>query len=72
MAEELYTVQEVAKILKVNINYVYDLRNHGLLTFMKLGSLKCRKTTLENFLEKYDGYDFSDMSNVKPLMEVSA
>ncbi len=67
--EMLYTVNEVAKILKTNINYVYDLRKAGLLRFLKLGSLKCRKSTLEAFLEKYDGQDLTDPFNIKELEE---
>ncbi len=32
MSEEmLYTVNEVAKILKTNVNYVYELRKAGVL-----------------------------------------
>lgn len=66
MAEEmLYTVNEVAKILKTNVNYVYELRKAGLLRFMKLGSLKCRKSTLEKFLEKNDGKDLTNPYDIK-------
>ncbi len=66
MAEEmLYTVGEVAKILKTNVNYVYELRKAGLLRFMKLGSLKCRRSTLEAFLEKNDGKDLTDPYDIK-------
>lgn len=66
MADEmLYTVGEVAKILKTNVNYVYELRKAGLLRFMKLGSLKCRKSTLEAFLEKNDGKDLTDPYDIK-------
>ena len=61
----LYTVNEVAKILKTNVNYVYELRKAGLLRFMKLGSLKCRKSTLEAFLEKNDGKDLTDPYDIK-------
>lgn len=68
MQDMLYTVKEVAEILKTNVDYVYKLKNAGLLRFIKLGSLKCRKTTLEEFLQKYDGYDLTDTSHVK-LME---
>lgn len=67
MEEMLYTVEEVAKILKTNREYVYKLRNAGLLKFMKLGCLKCRKVTLEEFLKKYDGMDLTDPSNIKSL-----
>ncbi len=67
--EMLYTVKEVAKILKTNINYVYKLRKSGLLRFLRLGELKCRKSTLEAFLEKYEGMDLTDPYNIKPLEE---
>ncbi len=65
MEDMLYTVKEVAAILKTNVTYVYKLQNAGLLRFMKIGSLKCRKSTLEEFLRKYDGCDISDPYSVK-------
>ena len=49
--ELLYTVTEVAKLLKVNRTFVYELINRGELPAVKVGSLKIRKTTLEKFLE---------------------
>lgn len=67
MEEMLYTVPEVAGILKINVDSVYKLQKAGLLRFMKLGRLKCRKSTLEEFLEKYDGYDVTDPFNVKAI-----
>lgn len=67
----LYTVKEVAAILKTNVNYVYQLQRAGLLRFMKLGSLKCRKSTLEEFLAKYDGCDITDPFNVQRVTDES-
>lgn len=67
MEDKLYTVKEVSKILKTNTDYVYALIKKGYLKCLKLGSYKIRKTTLENFLSKYDGYDLSDLENVKEL-----
>lgn len=67
MEDMLYTVPEVAKILKTNVDYVYSLQRAGLLKFMKIGRLKCRKSTLEAFLEKFDGQDVSDPFNVKEV-----
>lgn len=67
MEEMLYTVQEVASILKTNQDYVYELKKAGLLKFMKIGRWKCRKATLEEFLQKYDGYDISDPENIKKV-----
>ena len=67
MPDMLYTVKEVAEILKTNENYVYELHKAGLLKFLKIGRLKCRKSTLEEFLEKYDGKDLTDPFNVKEI-----
>ncbi len=60
MEQMLYTVPEVAEILKTNTDYVYKLQRAGVLKFLKMGRWKCRKKTLEEFLEKYDGHDISD------------
>ena len=69
MEDALYTVKEVAAILKTNTDYVYKLQSTGLLKFMKLGRLKCRKKSLEEFLEKYDGCDVTDPTHIIPLEE---
>lgn len=67
MMDELYTVKEVSGILKVNVHTVYDLIKAGLLPALKLGSLKVRRISLMNFLEKYDGMDLSDLTDIKNL-----
>lgn len=68
MAEQmLYTIQDVAKALKVSRNKVYELKRKGLIPFMKLGAWKCRREALEEFLREYEGYDLTDLSNIKPL-----
>lgn len=67
MEDALYTVPEVAAILKTNVEYVYKLQKSGLVRFIKVGRLKCRKKTLEDFLEKYEGCDISDPFNVKQI-----
>lgn len=69
MEDRLYTVREVADILKTNVDYVYKLQKAGLIKFMKIGRLKCRKSTLEKFLEKYDGCDISDPFNIQTMKE---
>ncbi len=51
--EPLYTVKEVAKILKVNADSVYALINQNQLPGLKLGSIKIRGSDLERFIEKY-------------------
>ncbi|MBN1046221.1 DNA-binding protein [Clostridium botulinum] len=67
MSEMLYTVKETSKILKTNTDYVYSLIRKGYLRCLKLGSYKIRKSTLEEFLEKYEDFDLSDLDNVKEL-----
>lgn len=69
MEDMLYTVPEVAEILKTNVDYVYSLQRSGLLKFMKIGRLKCRKSTLEAFLERFDGLDVTDPFNVRKVNE---
>lgn len=64
MENMLYTVKQVAEILQTNTDYVHKLRKSGVLKFMKLGQLKCRKETLEAFLRKYDGCE-DDPFNLK-------
>jgi excisionase family DNA binding protein len=71
MNQMLYTVPEVAEILKCNQTRVHNLRKAGLIPFMKLGQYKCRREALEEFLRKAEGYDVSDPFNIVPL-EVNA
>lgn len=63
----VYTIKQVAEILHCGQNYVRKLNKAGLLQFMKLGSLKVRKETLDEFLRKYDGMDLSDPFHIVPL-----
>lgn len=69
MEKMLYTVAEAAEVLMCNASTVYKLRNAGLLPFLKLGRLKCRREALEDFLKKYEGYDITDPQNIKPLSD---
>ena len=47
----LYTVTEVAKMLKVNRNFVYKLIKDGELEAVKIGSIKVRKEALNRYIE---------------------
>ena len=67
--DELYTVKEVAKIMKVNVHKVYDLIHAGLLSALKLGTIKIRKESLAEFLRKYDGMDLTDLNNICSIVE---
>lgn len=48
----LYTVTEVAKMLKVNRNFVYKLINNGELEAVRIGSIKVRKEALNRYVER--------------------
>ena len=46
----LLTVSEVAKLLKVNRNFVYKLINNGELEAVRIGSIKVRKEALNRYV----------------------
>lgn len=65
----LYTAKEIAKILKVNVDYVHKLRKSGILPFMKMGQFKCLRSSLEKFLQDYEGKDVTNPENIHDLEE---
>jgi excisionase family DNA binding protein len=67
MDDVLYTVQEVSKLIKTNITYVYELIRKGYLPALKLGSYKIRRTALIEFLEKYEGKDLTNLDEITDL-----
>ena len=48
----LLTVSEVAKLLKVNRNFVYNLIKNGELEAVRIGSIKVRKEALNRYIDK--------------------
>ena len=68
MEDVLYTVPEVAKLMKTNAAYVYSLIKTGLLPVLKLGSFKVRRTALLEFLERYEGMDLTDPADIKKIV----
>ena len=53
----LYTVTEVAKLLKVNRNFVYKIINNGELEAVRIGSIKVKREALDRYIERkvYNG-----------------
>ena len=47
----LLTVSEVAKLLKVNRNFVYNLIKNGELEAVRIGSIKVRKEALNRYID---------------------
>lgn len=56
----VYTISEVAALLKVNKNYVYTLINNGYLKSIKFGCRKVTRASLLEFLDTYDGTDVDE------------
>ena len=48
----LYTVTEVAKMLKVNRNFVYKIINNGELEAVRIGSIKVREEALNEYINR--------------------
>ena len=68
-SDMLYTANEVAKILKVNVDYVHKLRKSGILPFFFFVQYKCRRSSLEKFLQDYEGKDITNPEYVRDLKE---
>ena len=47
----LLSVSEVAKLLKVNRNFVYNLIKNGELEAARIGSIKVKKEALNRYIE---------------------
>jgi excisionase family DNA binding protein len=67
MEDVVYTVVETAKLIKTNPAYVYSLIKKGILPVLKLGSYKIRREALLEFLEKYEGMDLTDPSDIHKI-----
>jgi hypothetical protein len=55
--EPIYTVKEVAKILRTNSQAVYRLIGAKKLPGLRLGAIKVRGKDLEHFIEQYPVMD---------------
>lgn len=67
--DRVLSVKEVAVILNTSKETVYKLHNVGLLKGLRLGHLGFREKTLDEFLEKWDGYDLRDLENPRLILE---
>ena len=68
MSPKIYTVSEVAEILKVNKNKVYSLINNGYLKAMKLGTIKITDEGLREFLDNSKNKSYGDMDKVSDFV----
>ena len=49
--EKLFTIREVAKILKTNVNFVYYEIDKGKLPYVLIESKKIRENTLNEYIK---------------------
>lgn len=67
--DELLSVAEVAKILKIGLNYATELIiKKGVIPSIQLNGRKVRRKTLEAWLEKMEGMDLKNPENPVPIL----
>ena len=57
----LLSVSEVAKMLKVNRNFVYKIINNGELEAVRIGSIKVKREALNRYIDNnviMGGYNY--------------
>ena len=71
---KLYSVKEVASLLSISKNRVYDLIYANRIPAMDLGGLKVRHEALADFLKNTEGYevDFNHPENLYVLQKRTA
>ena len=62
--KKLLTVLEAGKVLGIGRIKVYELIKNGYLPALNIGGLKVRREALDEFLLKYEGYDFTNINNI--------
>ena len=60
--QKLYSVKELTKISGLNKNLIYDFINFGYLK-----AIKVTENSWNEFIDKYNGYDLSDLKNPKKI-----
>lgn len=66
--KKLFTVIETGKVLGIGRIKVYELIKGGFLPALNLGGLKVRRESIDEFLSKYEGYDFSDIKHISKII----
>jgi len=71
---KLYSVKEVASLLSISKNRVYDLIYANRIPAMDFGGLKVRHEALADFLKNTEGYevDFNHPENLYVLQKRTA
>lgn len=65
--DELLTIKEVAKVLKVSVNYANMLVQSGIIPGLRMHGMKVRRRALEEWMAAMEGQDLLDPANPVPL-----
>lgn len=65
--DELLTIQEVAKVLKVGVNYANMLVQSGIIPGIKMNGMKVRRHALEEWMASMEGLSLEDPAHPKPI-----
>lgn len=71
MEDKLITVPEFAKMIGSNTNKAYEIVKAKLVPVLILGKVKIRQKAAEEFLIRYEGYDLTDVNNIKPIGDLT-
>ncbi len=65
--DELLTVKEVAKVLKVSLNYANHLVQTGIIPGLRMNGMKVRRRALEAWMAAMEGQDLADPARPVPI-----
>ena len=68
LEDMVYTVEEVAEIMKTSKQYVYSLVNAHQLRVLKIPHTRIRKSELERFFKDNEGKDLSNPNEPKDIV----
>lgn len=71
MEDKLYTVSQASKEFGIPKWRIYELINAGLISGIKIGGMKVRRSSMFKFFEDYENKDVTDPYNVKDIKKES-
>ncbi len=64
---KLYSIEGALEHLDITKNKLYDLVRHGYIRCMKCDSIKISSTEIDGFIEKWTGWDLTDLANPQKI-----
>ena len=69
MKKLLFSIPEAAKMLGIGKNKMYEIVGSGLISVLKLGSMKITKQELERFVDSNMNMDLTNLDDIHELIE---